>query len=373
LVDLLARIAGVSGLSGEEYDWPAVEARLGVPLPADYKELLAVFPRGLFRGLVRVSRPGEPEYARTDFLGFNRYRLDDMRVARAAGHMNLPYPVFPEPGGLLLWGVGVREEHFFWVTEKSDPADWNVVVTDGSYTGWTEFPGGMGEFLVEVATGRWDTSPLGGVDLGGEAPFLPEPVRRPATALHEKVPYSALGGLFWELLRAGEGRPEDRYGELARLLGPPPAGARHAVDWEAAERLLGTRLPADYKRFVDVYGAGVLADIAVCAPGSPGEFDLGRLLRRKHLESQGAPPGPFYPPVHPDPAGLISWGETPDGWTCGWVPSGPDPDEWGVVIAGHGRNLAAVTYADSESFSSFLVKHVSPGGQAQSFFFGREP
>ncbi len=40
------------------------------------------------------------------------------------------------------------------------------------------------------------------------------------------------------------------------------------------------------------------------------------------------------PPFYPEPGGTVSWGETADGWTCGWAPTSADPDEWDVVAAG---------------------------------------
>ena len=46
---------------------------------------------------------------------------------------------------------------------------------------------------------------------------------------------------------------------LVRLC-PPPADPPPAVDWAAAERALGTALPADYRRLVDTYGDGIFDD-----------------------------------------------------------------------------------------------------------------
>ncbi|MGW4031692.1 hypothetical protein ACWEFL_20685 [Streptomyces sp. NPDC004838] len=48
-------------------------------------------------------------------------------------------------------------------------------------------------------------------------------------------------------------------GELLRQLVelmPPHEGAGDEVDWDQAERELGMAYPGDYRRFVDVFGAG---------------------------------------------------------------------------------------------------------------------
>ncbi|MGP4012751.1 hypothetical protein [Streptomyces sp. 4N124] len=371
-VEALLKIVGPVGAPEEEYDWNVVESELGAPLPPDYKAIVDRFPRGLFRGLVRVSRPGDPNRPKTDFLGFNRHRLDDLRTARESGRALLPYPVFPEPGGLLPWGFGVQDEHFFWATEDRDPARWPVVVSDSSFTRWSEFGGGIGEFLVEVASGRWDASPFG-ANLTGEAPFIvEEPPVAPDSAEAEEAA-AELSGLFWRLMSTGGPRPEDRFEELSRRIGQPAfTTPRPPVDWTMAEQGLGAAFPSDYKRFIDSYGPGVFADITVCAPGAPGLFDLRRLLERKAREGRGGSDSPFRPPVHPAPEGLICWGETEDGWSCAWAPVGCDPDRWGVVVARPGSHLESVTYTESESFSSFLLRHAEPEG-SPGIFVGRDP
>lgn len=371
-VETLLKIVGPAGAPEEEYDWNVVESELGAPLPPDYKAIVGRFPRGLFRGLVRVSRPGDPDYPKTDFLGFNRHRLDDLRTARESGDAPLQYPIFPEPGGLLPWGFGVRDEHFFWATRDRDPAQWTVVVSDASFTRWSEFGGGIAEFLVELASGRWDASPFG-ADLTGEAPFVVEEPPVSPDSVEAAEAAAELSGLFWQLMSQGGARPEDRFEELARRIGQPAPNTPHRpVDWTAAERELGVVFPSDYKRFIDSYGPGVFADITVCAPAAPEPFDLRRLLERKTQEARDGSDSPFRPPVNPAPEGLICWGETEDGWTCGWAPVGTDPDRWGVVVAPPGQRLESVTYTESESFSSFLLKHAEPE-YSPGIFVGRDP
>jgi hypothetical protein len=55
---------------------------------------------------------------------------------------------------------------------------------------------------------------------------------------------------------------------------------------------------------------------------------------------------------------MIAWGETPDGWTCCWGPSGPDPDHWGVVFAK--PKLRGYRHFPDRTFSSFLVEYANP-------------
>ncbi|MFJ8582997.1 hypothetical protein [Micromonospora sp. NPDC093277] len=57
---------------------------------------------------------------------------------------------------------------------------------------------------------------------------------------------------------------------LAGFLGLPALGiaARDGYDWSPVEVELGVKLPEDYKRFIDSYGAGLIdGHVTVCAPG----------------------------------------------------------------------------------------------------------
>lgn len=61
-MDCVARLTALVGVADEmrnEFDWAAVESSLGLHLPDDYKRLVETFPDGVFRGVVRLNRPGD--------------------------------------------------------------------------------------------------------------------------------------------------------------------------------------------------------------------------------------------------------------------------------------------------------------------------
>src|SRR6266852_1916104 len=116
-VNHLARLAGISQERKASFDWLAVEEMLGLGLPEDYKLLAELLPDGWFRGFVRVLLPGETGAAGARFLDSDAVnRLEDMRRWRAEGYGTFPYPIYPEAGGLMPWGSGVRGGLFFWLT-----------------------------------------------------------------------------------------------------------------------------------------------------------------------------------------------------------------------------------------------------------------
>src|SRR5260370_22182566 len=101
----LAALAGVSLTGGSGYDWDGIEADLGTRLPAHYKLLAEAFPGGWFRQFVRPTKPARLAGGAQRLLGeFEARNVATLRRWPEQGDDMVPYPVYPEPGGLLLWG-----------------------------------------------------------------------------------------------------------------------------------------------------------------------------------------------------------------------------------------------------------------------------
>ncbi|MFF8841396.1 SMI1/KNR4 family protein [Streptomyces sp. NPDC015127] len=119
---------------------------------------------------------------------------------------------------------------------------------------------------------------------------------------------------------------------LVRLVRPPATPVHARGNWTAAENVLGTPLPADYKRLVETYGWGEFCDyLNLRTPFGTREHN--------RLEWQrGTPSGtperdrerhPY--PLHPAAGGLLVWGTTIDAdWLC-WLTEGA-PESWPVVV-----------------------------------------
>ena len=121
---------------------------------------------------------------------------------------------------------------------------------------------------------------------------------------------------------------------LVRIM-PPEHGADEGVDWDAVEAQFGTPLPADYRAFMAVYGGGSIGgQLSILPPLQPddGWDDMAiageTASLRYYWEQDGGVPG----------AGLgadavLAWGvgsSSPD--LLGWLRTGPNPDEWPVVV-----------------------------------------
>ncbi len=114
-------------------DWREVEAELGTPLPHDFMDFIEVYGAV---GICNVLWLHDPFY----FVGKNAYipltskKLSFLEVINegleelgsvSGGRDNVPFPDFPEPGGLLPCGATNNGDLVFWITQGT-PDDWGV-------------------------------------------------------------------------------------------------------------------------------------------------------------------------------------------------------------------------------------------------------
>lgn len=355
-VERLADLVGLRDSADLRYDWEEIERSLGgVGLPRDYRALVETFPPGRFHQSISVIRPGDARAPATEYLGHYAYRLEDMRHARADDNdpAHFPYPIFPEPGGLLPWGVGRRGELLFWLTESPDPNKWDVVTADPGWTRWKVFPGTMCEFLVQLIAGRSHPIPSNGPISGyGFEPKKPKEGR------------PALGPVWATSYRQGSPVPGNDFPELSVAMPLKQQGVQ-PVDWASIEQALGLKFPSDYRSFVGTFGPGTFCDIMIAAPDPCEDVDLARLLIRKHEQAMASRRIASRTPFYPEPSGMIVWGEGIDGWTFGWGPNQYGPDQWGIVVARPLPDLGTVVHYPDLSFSGFLLRYVGQRGEPE--------
>ncbi|MFE1175697.1 SMI1/KNR4 family protein [Streptomyces sp. NPDC058773] len=128
-------------------DWAAAERALGTALPDDFKQLVEAYGRGDFWGVLCL---------RTPFGEDNPVRLtaDLVEVFGPSREMwpeHYPHPLFPEPGGLLTWGVADGTQ-LCWLT-VGPPGSWPVVVWSRDHD-YERFDCGVAAFLDGLFSGR---------------------------------------------------------------------------------------------------------------------------------------------------------------------------------------------------------------------------
>ena len=119
LLTTLSRGAGEG-----EGRWAAVEASLGLRMPASYKLMVDLFGASSWHGFLHVLSPFD-EGSSLRLRGAEILEAD--RVSRASFPTHYPLPLYPEPGGLLPWAVTDNGDTLYFVT-KGPPDEWPTVI-----------------------------------------------------------------------------------------------------------------------------------------------------------------------------------------------------------------------------------------------------
>jgi hypothetical protein len=126
--------------------WETVEAALGTPLPPDYKDFLRLYASGKFMEFLAIHVPR----SRSPYLRLVSEAHAITGIFRQFEEP--PYPVWPEPDGLLPFGKTDFGDYLFWLC-RGPPADWNVVVWDRGFGDYETFECDLTDFLAGLATG----------------------------------------------------------------------------------------------------------------------------------------------------------------------------------------------------------------------------
>jgi hypothetical protein len=106
----------------------------------------------------------------------------------------------------------------------------------------------------------------------------------------------------------------------------------HAVDWATAEARLGTALPADYKRLVELFGPGVFDGYLDIRLPDGSRSDIVRYAEwlAQWADVHG---NRLWEPyrLHPAPDGLLQWADTEQADSFYWLTEDSDPHRWPVV------------------------------------------
>lgn len=148
--------------------WSEVERELGTKLPSDYKEFVHLYGSGTISGgltiwnfLNSTSFPSPVnEYLIGDNSVIQLYKLMESQGTE------LPYKLYPQPGGLLPFATHLDVHHLNWLM-SGDPEKWDVIY-------W--FSDGL-EFIhfAEVSFVTFLLRCIEGQNTGNQAPKLRPP------------------------------------------------------------------------------------------------------------------------------------------------------------------------------------------------------
>ena len=124
---------------------------------------------------------------------------------------------------------------------------------------------------------------------------------------------------------------------LQRLLSIYRGGADESDErWVAVEEALGLRLPGNYKKLVDLFGASSWGEFLHVLSPFDERLNLQQVGGQKldaDRDSRTEFPSHYPLPLYPEPGGLLPWAITDNGDTLYFITRGP-PDDWPTVIKG---------------------------------------
>lgn len=155
----LLTILPISGnaIEHRKEEWSIVELAFGSEFPSDYKELIDQFGPSIISEFIKIRTPFTWD-ANVNLISYNRLALDGLReLKQEFGEDICPYPIYPEPGGLVLWGDTENGDQLFWRTQ-GPPSDWKVITNESRSGNYEEWDYSMSGFLVALLTQRIDSN-----------------------------------------------------------------------------------------------------------------------------------------------------------------------------------------------------------------------
>lgn len=143
--ELVARLG--ASVTPAATDWTAVAARLGSPLPADYRNLVDAGVDTRI-GPVRLAIPG----GAPDLADLPSWILERVLAANSTtGGVRRPY--HPEDGGLVPFGLFDDGSVVGWPPVDPDPDRWPVTVASADFRAVVSHPLTATAFLLRLLTG----------------------------------------------------------------------------------------------------------------------------------------------------------------------------------------------------------------------------
>lgn len=119
-------------------------------LPPDFSEFLKYYGTGVIDGFIWIFNPSSKN-PHLNLFRQAKLQLDIFRELRARGNEPKDYSLFPEPDGLLPFGITDNGDVLFWKT-TGKPSEWNVVVAESRTPKYEEYSLNMTQFLSRLLT-----------------------------------------------------------------------------------------------------------------------------------------------------------------------------------------------------------------------------
>lgn len=131
--------------SADAVAWASFEQSFGTALPLDYKQFVTIYGTGAIDGFLWILNP----FSKTGYLNLVEEGRAKLKSLKALRNEIVPYPLYPEPNGLLPCGVSDNGDVIFWRC-SGDPSEWNLVLNEGRGPRWREYKVSLADFLTRL-------------------------------------------------------------------------------------------------------------------------------------------------------------------------------------------------------------------------------
>jgi len=132
--------------------WTDIESRLGISLPDDYRKYIRRYGSGCIGAFIWPFNPfSKNENLNLEFQVAARTRA--LRTSKEQFSIVLPFPLYPQEGGLLPWGATDNGDVLFWLTEGC-PNEWSVVINEARAEIYERYQSTMTDFLHNLISAR---------------------------------------------------------------------------------------------------------------------------------------------------------------------------------------------------------------------------
>jgi len=143
--------------------WSALEASIGGrTFPSDYRAFLDRFGSGCFGSdedggffdLIFLLSPAPlPAEHGQNAVPLMTDLTGTLDAIRSKWPERVPYPVWPEPGGLLYVGGSTTQDGIYWKT-TGEPEAWTCAIGDYACDNWFDWDGDLTSLLAAIVTRR---------------------------------------------------------------------------------------------------------------------------------------------------------------------------------------------------------------------------
>ncbi len=130
----------------DEAQWAAIEEKLGLQLPADYKTFIGIYGTGHIGDFIILYNPFST-YKPANLFHYIEYIL--WAESQLKPFSPLELPLYPEPGGLLPFAKTYDGDCLFWQTQ-GEPDEWTLYLQEVRSSDYEQYAMTMSDFFIKL-------------------------------------------------------------------------------------------------------------------------------------------------------------------------------------------------------------------------------